>query len=82
VLPNSLGTNFHRKKSSLSKKINASTYQIIHKVYHLNKSQEEDRAILKRLHYEMLLNFKNSYYLLVLKYAYLEMKIRWRLLLK
>jgi len=82
VLPNSLGTNFHRKKSVLSKKINASTYHIIHKVYHLNRTPEEDRAILKRLHYEMLLNFKNSYYLLVLKYAFLELKIRWRLLLK
>jgi len=81
VLPNSLGTNFHRKKSDLSKKINASTYQILHKVYHLNRTKDEDKAILKRLHYEMVLNFKNSYYLLVLKYACLELKIRLRLLL-
>jgi glycosyltransferase involved in cell wall biosynthesis len=82
VLPNSLGTNFHRKKSDLSKKINTSTYQILKKVYHLNQTKEEDKAILKRLHYEMLLNFKNSHYIMVVNYAFLELKIRWRLLLK
>jgi glycosyltransferase involved in cell wall biosynthesis len=80
VLPNSLGTNFHRKKSDLSKKINSSTYQIIKKVYHLNKTKEEDKAILKRLHYEMILNFNNSHYPLVVKYTWLEMKIRFRIL--
>jgi len=70
------------EKKQVIKKINASTYHIIQKVYHLNRTPEEDRAILKRLHYEMLLNFKNSYYLLVFKYTLLELKIRWRLLLK
>lgn len=79
VVANSLGTNFHLKKSILSKKINYSTYQIIKKVYLLNNTKVEDRAILKRLHYEMILNFKNSNYALVLKYVLLEFKIRIRL---
>jgi hypothetical protein len=80
VLPNSLGTNFHRKKSDLAKKINSSTYKILKKVYHLNRNKEEDKAILKRLHFEMILNFKNSHYLLVIKYILLEVRIRFRVI--
>ncbi|MGL2967011.1 glycosyltransferase family 2 protein [Flavobacterium sp. XGLA_31] len=82
VLQNSLGTNFHRKKSPLSRKINLSTYLIIKKVYCLNRTREEDKAILKRIHYEMILNFKNAYYWLVLKLIVIELKIRLRLLYK
>lgn len=82
VVANSLTANFHLKKSALSKKINYSTYQIIKKVYYLNKNKKEDKAVLKRLHYEMILNFKNSHYYLVIKYALLEMKIRIRLITK
>ena len=81
VLCNSLGSDFHRKKSPKSKKINYSTYKIINKILLLNSSKQEDKAVLKRIHFEILLNFKNSYYKLVLKYLMMELKLRLRILL-
>ena len=80
VLCNSLGSDFHRKKSPKSKKINSSTYKIIKKILFLNSSKQEDKAVLKRIHFEILLNFKNSYYKLVFKYLFIELKLRLRIL--
>jgi glycosyltransferase involved in cell wall biosynthesis len=80
VLCNSLGSDFYRKKSPKSKKINSSTYKIIKKILHLNSSKEEDKAVLKRIHFEMILNFKNSYYKLIFKYLFIELKLRLRIL--
>lgn len=80
VLCNSLGSDFYRKKSPKSKKINYSTYKIIQKILLLNTSKQEDKAVLKRIHFEIILNFKNSYYQLVLKYLIIELKLRFRIL--
>ena len=76
VVCNSHGSKFHKKKNELAKKINTSTLIILKKVIALNHSKEEHKAVLKRVHFEMILNFKNSHYGLVLKYIFLELFVR------
>lgn len=80
VVLNSHGSKFHKKKSVLAKKINESTLLIIKKAIALNKSKEEHKAILKRIHFEMILNFKNSHFSLVLNYLFLEFFVRFKIL--
>lgn len=75
----SLGTHFFIKKDMRSKKINYSTYIIIKKAISLNRSKEEHKAILKRIHFEMILNYKTKNYNLLLKYILLEIKQRIRI---
>ena len=82
ITTTSLGTHFHIKNDSRSKKINYSTYLIIKKAIHLNRTKKEHRAILKRIHFEMFLNFKTSNYILLSKYILLEIKQRFRILFK
>jgi glycosyltransferase involved in cell wall biosynthesis len=79
VVTNSHGSKFHKKKNALAKKINDSTVKILKKAIALNKSKEEHKAILKRIHYEMILNFKNSHYSLVLNYIFLELLVRFKI---
>ncbi|WP_289665859.1 glycosyltransferase family 2 protein [Flavobacterium panacagri] len=79
---NSLGTHFHLKNDERSKKINYSTYLIIKKAIHLNRTKEEHKAILKRMHFELILAFKTSNFKLVFKYILLELKQRIKILYK
>jgi glycosyltransferase involved in cell wall biosynthesis len=76
----SLGTHFFKKNDSNAKKINHSTYQIIKKAIALNRSKIEHKAILKRMHFEMVLTYKTNDYKLLLKYILLEIKQRIRIL--
>ncbi|HEX9151648.1 MAG TPA: glycosyltransferase [Flavobacterium sp.] len=73
---NSLGTDFFKKNDAKAKKINYSTYLIIKKAIGLNKTKQENKALLKRLHFEMILSFKTSYITLLWKYVFLEIKLR------
>lgn len=66
IVNNSLGTHFN-VKSENSNKINDSTYLILLKAFKLNKSKEEDKLLLKRVHHEMILNLKSKNYVLFLK---------------
>tara|TARA_R110000868_G_scaffold98253_1_gene270301 strand:+ start:17571 stop:18452 length:882 start_codon:yes stop_codon:yes gene_type:complete len=72
VVSNSLGTNFFKKKN----KINQSTYLILKKAFELNRTKEENKALLKRIHFEMILAYKNLDFDLLLKYVFQEIKIR------
>jgi glycosyltransferase involved in cell wall biosynthesis len=76
----SFGTHFFIKNDERSKKINYSTYLIIQKAIVLNRSKTEHKAILKRMHFEMILAFKTADYLLFLKYILLEVKQRFRII--
>ena len=76
----SLGTHFFIKNDARSRKINYSTYLIIQKAIALNRSKIEHKAILKRMHFEMILAFKTRDYKLFLKYILLEIKQRFRIL--
>ncbi|MBF4505964.1 glycosyltransferase [Flavobacterium sp. JLP] len=78
----SFGTHFHLKNDSRSKKINYSTYLIIQKAIHLNRSKIEHKAILKRMHFEMILAYKTANYNLLFKYILLEIKQRFRIIKK
>jgi len=80
ISTNSLGTHFFLKNDSRSRKINYSTYLIIKKAIQLNQTKEEHKAILKRMHFEMILAFKTSNYKLLSKYILLEVKQRIKVL--
>jgi glycosyltransferase involved in cell wall biosynthesis len=80
TVENSLGSYFFKKNDVRAKKINYSTYLILKKALRLNKTNEEDRAVLKRIHFEMTLAYKTSNIALLIKYAILEIKMRTRFL--
>ncbi|MFV8466282.1 glycosyltransferase family 2 protein [Flavobacterium sp. LB1P62] len=76
IVATSLGTNFFKKNDSRARKINHSTYLIVKKAIALNKTKEENKAVLKRIHFEMILACKTSNLKLLLKYILLEVKLR------
>ena len=80
ITTTSFGTHFFIKNDARSKKINYSTYLIIQKAIRLNRTKSEHKAILKRMHFEMILAFKTANYKLLLKYILLEIKQRFRIL--
>lgn len=75
TLINSLSNAFENKNNSRSKKINYSTYLIINKAIQQNKTKEENIVLLRRVHGELVLAYKNSNYKLLLKYILLKIKI-------
>jgi glycosyltransferase involved in cell wall biosynthesis len=74
IVSNSLGTNFFKKNN----KINFSTYKILRKALKLNRSKNEDLALQKRVHYEIIHSFKNRSFNLFLKNIGLRFEISWR----
>ena len=79
ISTNSLGTHFFIKNDERSKKINYSTYLIIKKSICLNKNKNEHKAILKRMHFEMILAYKTANFKLLFYYMLLEIKQRLKL---
>jgi glycosyltransferase involved in cell wall biosynthesis len=75
-LENSMGNHFFKKFNNRTKKINYTSYLVIRKAIALNKTRQENKALLKRLHYEMMKAYKTYDILLFLKYIPLEMKLR------
>jgi glycosyltransferase involved in cell wall biosynthesis len=75
-LENSLGSQFYKKFSSRTRKINHSTYLIIKKAIALNKTKAENKAVLKRVHQEMVKAQKTYDIILFIKYIPLELKLR------
>jgi hypothetical protein len=76
IVTNSLGTNFFKKKNT----INNSTFLILEKAIRLNQTKEENKALLKRIHFEMILAFHTSNFTLLLKYTIVEFKLRIKIL--
>ena len=74
IVSNSLGTDFFKKNN----KINVSTYKILRKALKLNRSKNEDLALQKRVHYEIIHSFKNRSFNLFLKNIGLRFEISWR----
>lgn len=81
IVKNSLGTHFFKKNDARARKINYSTYLILKKAIALNTTKKENKSILKRIHFEMILAFKTSNNSLLLHYIILEIKLRAKLLL-
>jgi glycosyltransferase involved in cell wall biosynthesis len=78
IVENSLGSYFFKKNDVRAKKINHSTYLILKKALQLNQTKEEDKAVLKRIHFEMTLAYKTFNIVLLIKYGILEIKMRIR----
>lgn len=75
IVENSLGNDFYKK----NKAVNQSTFLILQKAVALNKNKKEDLAILKRVHYEIVLSWKNHDFDLFLKNIFLKIKLFWRM---
>jgi hypothetical protein len=78
IVTNSLGSHFFQKNNSNFKKINRSTYTILKKAFQLNRSKVEDLALQKRVHFEIILCWKNKQYDLLLKNLSLISRLTWR----
>ncbi|MEW5676004.1 glycosyltransferase [Flavobacterium enshiense] len=76
IAVNSLGSQFYNRFNSRTRKINHSSYLVIKKAIRQNKNTEENKALLKRLHFEMFKSYKSFDILLFLKYIILELKLR------
>jgi hypothetical protein len=72
----SLGSQFFVKNNARTRKINFSSYLVLKKAKVLNKTKKEHKALLKRLHYEMMKAWQTNDYKLLVRLAFLELKIR------
>ncbi|GEM55617.1 glycosyltransferase [Flavobacterium branchiophilum] len=71
VLQHSLGAQFVIPKNNLSD----STYLILQKTFQLNRNKSEHRHLQKRVHYEIVAQYKISNWALMLRYVVLRIKI-------
>ena len=65
-----------KKLNKKTRHFNFSSYQILVNTLNLNQSKAENKAILKRIHYEMWLCLKTIDPILLMRYILLEIKIR------
>ncbi len=75
-LKSSMGSIIFRKNDARTIKMNNSSFKIIQKAMKLNKSRKENKALLRRMHYEMTKALHTKHYSLFLKYIPLELKLR------
>lgn len=75
-LTTSLSTNFFIKNNAKTRKLNYSSYLILKKAMVLNETRQENKALMKRMHYEMMKAYNTNDFLLFLKYIPLELKLR------
>lgn len=75
---NSLTNSFYDNRASGFKKINLSTYLILKKAIKLNRTKEEDLAIQKRIHHEIVHTYKIKDYKLMCKNIGLRFWLFWR----
>ena len=76
VLPDSMYTLLTKKNNKRTRRFNFSTYLILNKAFILNRTKEEFIAMLKRIHYEMTIAYKTRDFRLLMKYIFLELKVR------
>lgn len=79
IVSNSLIAAFSNKNHNRLQAINQSTYLVLKNTLSLNKSKDEDQALLKRVHYEIIHTFKIRQYTLFLKNVLLKLKLFWRI---
>lgn len=72
----SLGSQFFTKNNERTRKLNRSTYQIIQKALKQNTTKAENRALLKRIHFEMEKVLKAHDFALFTKYIPVELRAR------
>ncbi|MET3046180.1 glycosyltransferase family 2 protein [Flavobacterium covae] len=74
-LKSSMYQYFFKKRNHFTKRLNNSTYKILVKAFKQNTKKEEYLAMLKRVHYEIVLNFRNGHYNLCILLIFLKLKI-------
>ena len=74
-LKNSLSAQRFKRFNPRTRKFNRSTYQIVTNALQLNKTKEENKAILKMVHFEIEITIRTLDPILFFKYLFLEMKI-------
>jgi glycosyltransferase involved in cell wall biosynthesis len=77
MLDNSMYTLLLKKNNPKTRKLNYSTYLILEKVFLLNKNKAEFKAMLKRIRVEMKVAFHTRDFTLLLRYAFLDLKVRY-----
>ena len=75
-LKSSMGSIIFRKNDARVIRMNNSSYKIMRKAMRLNKSRKENKALLRRMHYEMTKALHTRHYSLFLKYIPRELKLR------
>jgi glycosyltransferase involved in cell wall biosynthesis len=76
VLSHSLSSHFLIKNNSRSKKLNASTLQILIKAFQLNRTKDEHKALIRRIRFEMYKFIKARNFNLLFQLFLLEIKVR------
>ena len=75
-LPNSLSAHFLKKNNAKTKFLNQSTFRILKKALSLNKTKQEHKALLGRVHFEMKKCLKTYNLKLLFKYIMLDLSLR------
>lgn len=81
MLDNSMYTLLLKKNNPKTRQFNYSTYLILEKVFLLNKNKAEFKAMLKRIRAEMKVAFHTRDVVLLLKYIFLELKVRLKIMI-
>ena len=76
VLRDSMYTLLTQKNNKKTRRFNYSTYLILQKAFKMNRTKEEFIAMLKRIHFEMTVAYKTRDFRLLMKYIFLELKVR------
>lgn len=76
ILKSAMTSDFFKKNDARAKKINYSTYLILKKAAKLNRTKEENKALLKRVHFEIILAYKTQNYSLLFRYLWLKTKLQ------
>ncbi len=76
ILKSAMTSDFFKKNNARAKKINYSTYLILKKAAMLNRTKEENKALLKRVHFEIVLTYQTQNYSLLLRYLWLKIKLQ------
>ena len=76
LIINSLGSVFYRKINSHTNKLNHTVFLIIKKAILMNKTKEENKELLKRIHIEMDKAMRTFNIILLLRYIPIELKMR------
>lgn len=75
-LSTSLSAHFTKKTNKKTNRLNVSTYQILKKAFQLNRTRDEHKALLGRIHFELYKLIKTRNFVLLSKFLVLEIKVR------
>lgn len=68
-------SSFFYKKNAYAKKINTSTLLVLRKAFRMNSNKQENMALLRRVHHEVVHNFKLQNFNLLMQNLILKLKI-------